>query len=279
MPFRTIVSFIRSVDEAPRVIDTTALVAEAVDRPHVIGLYVIPSPAVYADPNGFVDTSIVETHEQKHRQNSEAIEKLFNEAMRRENMSSEFRIIRTDTGMPSHGVSATAMRADLVIAGQVDPTDADTSDDSSDALILESGRPVLFVPFGFIMPERLDRVLVAFNGTREAARATFDALPFLIQAKSVEIIRVNAHDSDDEDASIAGSELGETLARHDVKVTTSSVVSHGLPIDETIRQHALEQADLLVMGAYGHSRLRELVFGGVTRALLEDMPCLTLMSK
>jgi nucleotide-binding universal stress UspA family protein len=279
MPFRTIVSFIRSLDEAPRVIEATRLVAEAEERPHVIGLYVIPSPAVYADPNGFVDTSIVETHEQKHRENSEAIGKQFNEVMRREDMSSEFRIIRTDTGMPSHGVSATAMRADLVIAGQVDPTDADTSDDSSDAIILESGRPVLFVPFGFIMPEHLDRVLIAFNGTREAARAAFDSLPFLVKAKSVEIFWVNARDTEDEDAAIAGAELAEALARHDVKVTASSVTSHGLPIDEAIRQRALEEADLLVTGAYGHSRLRELVFGGVTHALLEDMPCLTLMSK
>ena len=58
-----------------------------------------------------------------------------------------------------------------------------------------------------------------------------------------------------------------------------SMTSHGLPIDEAVRQRALENADLLVMGAYGHSRMREMVFGGFTRAILEDMPCLTLMSK
>lgn len=279
MFLRTIVTFFRSPAEASRILAATLRVVQTAQRPHVIGLYSIPSPSVYADPNGFVDISMVETQEQRWLEDARQIEAIFNETLDRESLSHEFRAVRADAGSPSRSIAGTAMVADLIVAGQIDPADSETPDDSSDALVLESGRPVLYVPFGFMIPERIARVLIAFNGTREGARAAFDALPFLVKADNVEIAWVNARDDKEKDAAIAGAALAESLARHDVKVTVNSLSSHGITVDETIRQRALENADLLVMGAYGHSRLREMVFGGVTRSILEDMPCMTLMSR
>jgi len=279
MSIRTIVTFFRSPAEASRIISAATRVAALADRPHIIGVYAIPAPSVYADFNGFVDTSLIESQEQRWRADAGEIEGTFAESMRREAISCEFRTVRSDIGTLSRGVASTAMLADLVIAGQVDPGDTEAPDDRPEALVLESGRPVLFVPFGFMLPDRIARVLIAFNGTREAARAAFDALPFLKRAESVEIVWVNARDDEDQDAAVAGADFAQTLARHDVNVTASGLTSHGLPVDETIRQRAIENADLLVMGAYGHSRLREMVFGGVTRSILEDMPCMTLMSR
>jgi len=279
MFLRTVVTFFRSPAEASRILAATLRVVQAAQRPHIIGLYSIPSPSVYADPNGFVDISMVETQEQRWLDDARQIEAIFNETLGREGLSSEFHAVRADAGSPSRGIAGTAMVADLIVAGQIDPADSETPDDSSDALVLESGRPVLYVPFGFIIPKRIARVLIAFNGTREGARAAFDALPFLVKADSVEVVWVNARDDKEKDAAVAGAALAEALARHDVKVTASSLSSHAIPVDETIRQRALENADLLVMGAYGHSRLREMVFGGVTRSILEDMPCMTFMSR
>jgi nucleotide-binding universal stress UspA family protein len=280
MAFRTIIAFIRSEREARRVIGAARLIASSSERTHIIGLYTIPSPIVYADPTGFADTTLFEAHEQRHKENSEAIKALFNAEMARGTISHEFRIVRCESSSPSAGVTQSALRADIIIAGQPDPNDPDSVNDVTDPLVMESGRPVLFVPYKTALPEKIDRVVVAFNGKREASRAAFDSLPLLLKAESVDIVWVDPKKSIDPNVDIPGTPLSDALRRHGVNVNPHIIESHGESTDKILRRRIAENnASLFVMGAYSQSRLKEWVFGGVTSSIMADMPCLTLMSR
>ena len=135
--------------------------------------------------------------------------------------------------------------------------------------LFHSGRPVIAVPPGFdAFASR--RVIIAWDGSAQAARAANDAMPFLRAAEAVEIISVAG--TEELHTSVPGAEFAPHLARHGVNVSVVNVPVVG-DIAETVRnQVKMFHADMLVMGAYGHSRIREFFFGGVTRSLLRSSP-------
>jgi nucleotide-binding universal stress UspA family protein len=145
---------------------------------------------------------------------------------------------------------------------------------------MESGRPVLVVPNAGTFDRVGASAVVAWNGSREAARAAFDALPFMKEAREVEILCIDVSDSYDQDASVAGAEIAAALARHDITVSFTAQRSDGVAHGDVIANHLADSGtDLLVMGAYGQSRLKEFIFGGATSRLLKSMPVPTLMSR
>jgi nucleotide-binding universal stress UspA family protein len=174
-------------------------------------------------------------------------------------------------------LASQARCADLVISAQAsaDLLDASRILDSGD-LVLQVGRPVLLVPAG-LDSLALDRVLVGWKDGRESRRAVADALPLLQQAGRVTLVEVAAR----ADADTARQHLADVagwLLRHGVTAQTLVAPSAG---DDTRSLHDIagdERADLIVAGAYGHSRLREWVLGGVTRDLLLRTPRCTLVS-
>jgi nucleotide-binding universal stress UspA family protein len=120
-------------------------------------------------------------------------------------------------------------------------------------------------------------VLLAWDGGRTAARAVGDAMPFLEKAKQVEVVIVGAKPPKSDE--VPGADLGEHLARHGITTTVKRITAPDNNVASTILSHAADSsADLIVMGGYGHSRLREFVLGGVTRGLLESMTVPVLMS-
>jgi nucleotide-binding universal stress UspA family protein len=122
------------------------------------------------------------------------------------------------------------------------------------------------------------RILVAWNGKREAARALADAAPFLEGAEAVHIVTIDAHPAF-EGAAEPGVEIAEYLARHDLKVELRQVDGMGRPAEAALIDEARTLgADLVIMGGFGHSRLRQFVFGGVTRALSRSAPLPLFMS-
>jgi nucleotide-binding universal stress UspA family protein len=136
------------------------------------------------------------------------------------------------------------------------------------------------VPYTLKEPRPIERVLIAWNGSREAARATFDALPFLKRAKSVEILVIDPPERGNQSPELAGAEIASTLARHGITVTVTTQESGRNSAATTIENRLADQSiDLLVMGGYGHSRWWEVFFGGVTRSLLDSMTALTLISR
>lgn len=145
----------------------------------------------------------------------------------------------------------------------------DIDKDLIEKALFLSGRPVIAVP------SRHDsfsvrRVIVAWDGSAQAARATNDAMPFLRSAEAVEIVAVDS--AAEGEATVPGAEFAPHLARHGVTVTVNDVPASGSVADALRAQAGLFRADMIVMGAYQHSRAREFVFGGVTRSLLRDCP-------
>lgn len=187
----------------------------------------------------------------------------------------EWRVARGDT---AEAVALSARYADLVIATQPEEGVDETglAVDVHQSLALATGRPVLTVPYAGRFPTVGKKVLVAWNASRESARAVADSLPLLQRAQSVRVVMFNPGDEHGEEP---GADIALQLARHGVKVSVASRVGKGIGVGELILSEAADAgADLIVMGAYGHSRMRELVLGGATRTLLEAMTVPVLMS-
>jgi nucleotide-binding universal stress UspA family protein len=187
----------------------------------------------------------------------------------------EWRVARGEA-LPA--VALSARYADLVIAAQPVPGIDYTGHEEAaqEMLAIATGRPVLHVPCAGRFPSCGKSVLVAWNATREAARAVTDSLPILQRAEQVRVLVV---DPGVEQGEMPGADLGLYLARHGVKVEVTTRSSGGIGIGEVILSTAAEaSADLIVMGAYGHSRIREFILGGATRTLLESMTVPVLMA-
>jgi nucleotide-binding universal stress UspA family protein len=170
-----------------------------------------------------------------------------------------------------------ARYADLIILGQTDP-DVELPSvpgDFPELVCLSVGRPVLVVPYTGVFPSIGGQVLIAWNGSREATRAVSDALPLLKRAKQVTVLVINADRY--AHGEIPGADITWYLARHGVEAQAMQAVSEDA--GELLLSRAADlSADLLVMGAYGHSRLKEMVLGGVTRTVLRSMTLPVLMS-
>ena len=139
----------------------------------------------------------------------------------------------------------------------------------AETLIFGSGRHVLLVPEGGDIPRSFNRVMIAWNGSREAARALGEALPYLERAERVFVVAV-VEDPDAEEEVTLGSDAVRHLAHHGIEAILSHVKAHG-DIGATLMTEAERlRADLIVLGGYGHSRLREWLLGGVTYKLLHE---------
>ena len=169
--------------------------------------------------------------------------------------------------------------ADLIVAGQADP-DWDMAPvlDFPERLALESGRPVLMVPRTGRFDTMSRNLLIAWNGKREAARAAFDALALLEPGSSARLLVLD--DGGGGAALTAGAELtAQTFRLHGIDTDIRVAAIAGRPIGRAILEEcAATGADLLAMGAYGHTRFRELVFGGATRYVTHNLAIPTLFS-
>ena len=179
---------------------------------------------------------------------------------------------------PIDAVTLHSRYADLVVIGQAEPSDeTHVPVDFPERLVLGAGRPVLILPSVGSFATVGKRILVAWNTSREATRAVTDAIPLLRQADSVHVMAVNPKPG--EHGTVPGADIGLYLARHSVRVEVKT--DHGAEIDvgnELLSRAADLDADLIVMGGYGHSRLKEWVLGGATRTILESMTAPVLMS-
>ena len=178
--------------------------------------------------------------------------------------------VRRETAAPDHLPSVLARhgrRADLIVVGH----GADTDQESlTEAAFMDTGRPALVVPPGWVGTLPAKRALIAWDGSREAARAAGDALPLLESAEDVVVVIVDAQRAPRRFSDVPGSGIATYLTRHGVKARVKQVTSSGGVADTILGQVAEEAADLLVMGGYGHSKMREMVFGGATRHILES---------
>jgi nucleotide-binding universal stress UspA family protein len=168
----------------------------------------------------------------------------------------------------AEALATNARYADLVILGQADPDDAEGPQYLPEEVTLNSGRPSLVIPYIGPAATLGQRVTVAWDAGREAARAVNDALPILARAQAVGVVTVNPSDKPFGHGEQPGADIALHLARHGIKVEVQQVESREVDVANTILSHIADRSsDVLVMGAYGHSRLRELVLGGATRTI------------
>ncbi|AJY11622.1 universal stress protein [Burkholderia multivorans] len=246
---------------------------------HLTGLFAIYTP----EPHSFyvMAGSADYFRDQRERRDERraALERLFHAETARAKVPSAW--LRTD-GRANVAVPRAARLADLVIAGQSDPNDPETyiDDQFAENLVLSAGRPVLFVPYAGTFASVGERVAVGWDGSREATRAAHDALPFLERAKRTTVIAVTNGDSEAAATRVPAADAALMLARHAPDVHVLDIgAGAGASVGDTLLSRAYESgSDLLVMGAYGHSRWHELLMGGATRTVLASMTLPVLMS-
>jgi nucleotide-binding universal stress UspA family protein len=186
---------------------------------------------------------------------------------------------RVDEGPLAETVALHARYADLVVVNQTNP-DAETRSNFADTVIMEVGRPVLIVPYTGEFKTLGEHVLVCWNAGREAARAVTDALPFLRAAKRVTVLSIVDKAAPRAYGEVPGADIALYLARHGVNAEAARTVAAEVSVGDEILSRAFDYgADLIVMGAYGHSRAREIVLGGATRTVLHSMTVPVLMSR
>jgi nucleotide-binding universal stress UspA family protein len=247
---------------------------------HLIGLSVVPPVVIVPTAAALGPPVIVDSHCTLYRADNPAMRAAFEAATRGRGFVAEWR----DDDAGAFGVADCVLpyahAADLVVASQTD-REWPGSDrlDIADRLAMESGRPVLIIPNAGVHGPVGERVLVAWNGRREAARAAFDALPILRRAKDVKVVWVNPQSERERAQEIPAAEICAALARHGVKCEATEQIAPRGRVGETLLACATEiSADLLVMGCYGHARVREFVFGGASRHVLGYMTIPVLMS-
>lgn len=167
---------------------------------------------------------------------------------------------------------------DVTVVGQPTPDRPGAQTLFLESALFDSGRSVLIVPYIQKKPAEFNRIMIAWDGGRAATRAIAEARPLLAKAKQVELLVVETGKPDS--GQIPGADLAHHLARHKLKVELRHVaVSSKLDVDATILNEITNSdIDLVVMGGYGHSRLREFVLGGVTRGIIASMTAPVLMA-
>jgi nucleotide-binding universal stress UspA family protein len=277
MSYKTILACLNDQRRTEAILEPTVQLAGR-NNAHLIGMHVyagVPAPPVPL-PYG---SDVVKAVAAVQRKGTEDIADIFSRMTANRPFVAEWRAEKGPHVDPTAVLIDHSRSADLIIASQTDPDwESSPLQDVAEHLALESGRPVLVVPYVGRYPEIGRNVVIAWKPGRESTRAVFDALPILEQADQVQILEVDEGGHGRSRAS-ADNSIAVALARHGIKPTVRTSVAGDIGIgDEILSRLADMGADLLVMGAYGHSRMRELVFGGVTRHIARHMTVPTLFS-
>jgi nucleotide-binding universal stress UspA family protein len=249
---------------------------------HLTGVHVIDIPSAnyfYGAAMPFVPTNPEEITGRMRAEATEAavpVEAAFRECLRRNGIEGEWRLVE---GNPAVTVALHGRYADLTVVGQPNAYEPQDGDAITVTTVMTSGRPVLAIPFAGDFPTIGERVLVAWNASREAARAVNDALPLLTGAKQVTVLAINPQRGIGGHGDVPAADIALHLARHGLRAEAAHTVAKDISDGEALLSYAADiGADLIVAGAYGHSRARELVFGGVTRTLIAEMTAPVLLS-
>ena len=278
MAYTTILVYLSNEEQAPRLMNVAKMLARQ-NRAHLIGLHVIPGVEIYpgiaypVDPRVFTDLS------DAYQRTAESCKAAFLAETEGEDFVAEWRQAEAGGRPVAELATENARFADLVVCGQPDPERDDYATIVVEQLILESGRPILIVPAAGDVRSIGEIPVVAWNGSKEACRAAFDAIPLLKGAKLVTLLEVASRSGNGREAELAAADMCATLDRHGVSCEVNRTVATDISVgDELLSRLADKGADLLVMGGYGHSRMREFVLGGATRHILHHMTVPVLMA-
>jgi len=226
---------------------------------------------------GYIPAEVIESQQADNEAAAKAAIKKFSEVANRTGISAEPLTISASLAGAGDQFARMARRFDLAIVGQAQPEASTLEEIIGETTLFDSGRPMIMVPYIQKAPLKLDNVMVCWDGSRPAARAISDAMPLLVKSGRVEVVIVtNERGKQDE---IEGVDMGQHLARHGVKVDVHRISAGDIDVADALLSHAADSgADFMVMGGYGHSRLREFVLGGVTHSIFRSMTVPALMS-
>lgn len=279
--WKNIAVFLDDTPEAGKLGDYAAGLARQ-HSAHLIGIYGITHATGEHPQDSFVRgvaaiTQALSRHKNVDGERVLAAGRHFRELSRAYDLSAEFRVIwndRADEDAVSH-----SLHCDLVIVGHPKPHGIPGSW-SPDRWLRTSGVPVLMVPDKKAVEEVGNHVLVAWNASREARRSITDAMPFIVAAKKVTILVIDAGGRTHNYGEEPGADIALHLTRHGARIEVEQVSSEGHPVAEVILAYAAKHgADLIVAGARSHARSTEIIFGGVTQSLLAHLNVPLLMSR
>ncbi len=279
MSCKTILVYLNDISRAERLLGVAAALAQK-HKAHLVGLAVVPPYVVTPAFDPASVSTTIDAHRVAYQTDMAKLKAIFNEAGRRQELSCEWQEADAQFGTAAAVVLEYARSADLVVMSQDNASwGYSTFLEASDRIVMEAGRPVLVVPNNgrAVMPAK--RALIAWNGRREAARAAFDAIPLLPHGAEVTVLWVDTSSDPVMAAEAPGADLCTTLARHGFKC--EAAIAHaprGDAAEAILREASARGADLIVMGAYGHSRFREFILGGASRDILARMDRPILMS-
>ena len=263
-------------DASAKRIDYAIKLAQRFDA-HLTALYLIsmlaPPPAVGAYMTEEMESQVLAGE----RERAEAALKRFRKAAETDDIEFDTRTDKDVHHLHADLLSLHGRYADLVIIGQPDPDHRGDGLDPGD-VVLAAGAPVVVVPYIGTSSTTAENVVIAWNASRESARAVRDAMPLLEQAKTVEVVCFNPEKSSDH-GELPGADIGLHLSRHDIKVDVQILEAKNIDVGNALLSHIADRgSDFLIMGGYGHSRLREAVLGGATRTILQSMTVPVLMA-
>ena len=278
--FGEIVVFIDGRTETAGILEFAGALAEE-HGARLISVFMDPEPTItpaetFARGKGML--SVIEVHRARLERIEAEYRALFEDIVRRHGIRSESEW----RSLPylSSEVGVHAYYADLVVISRPEPAGQTAGPPSlAESLVLSSGRPIIMFPPGGTV-SRVRRILVGWNARRESIRAVADALPLLVSAEAVEVLVIDHEHRPAGHGQEPGADIARHLARHGVHVEVRRLSSGGEEVGRLLlSQAAAFGADLVVMGAYGHSHLSEWMFGGVTRTVLREAGLPVLMSR
>lgn len=278
MTYRSIFVHVDDGDDTERRLDIATRLANAYPA-QLVGSYLVPAHTPNAFAKAMMASEIARQTRRQTVEDVDAAEQVFRAAAAAAGVTDV--AWHKSWGDPFDAAVLESRYSDLAVLGQPnrESPNASFNAEMANAVLMLSGRPVLFVPCFGVTDTLGQRILIAWKDSRESARAVADALPLLKDAKEVHAVAITA-DADESQRDIkTDQQVREFLLRHNVKAVVKRVVAQDIEAGELLLSHAADiSADMIVMGGYSRPRITQLVWGGVTRVLLNSMTVPVLMS-
>lgn len=275
MAYKTILVCLNEISRVPQLIAVARQLGIKFNA-HIAGLYILPGVTIYPSAGYGVGPDIFDSTRVYFQDHLPKVKADFETAMGQDKLSFDFHLVDSSDSLIATDVIENCRNVDLVLVSNTSREKGEgVESDFVERMVLAAGRPILILPYKGDVILMTDQIMIAWNNTRESSRAAFDALPLLQKAKHTRIVTADVAPR----RTMPAAAIAEALDRHGVKTEITSVHSDGMTTGETLQRAANDYgAGILVMGAYGHSRFAELIFGGATREVLRHLELPVLMS-
>lgn len=279
MTYKNLLVHVDDTEPSARRVSAAIALAQA-HAAHLSGLYVVVEPGLPGFVEGQIPRDVIEEGRIQARKRAQGAAEAFRATLDQNGLDGDCRIDSAADADVAALIGRQARYADLVVVGQARQDDPGPGGRHMvEDLVLSSGRPALVVPYIGTGAQIGRTVTVAWDAGREAARAVSDAMALLERAETVHVLSVNPRSGISAHGAEPGADIALHLARHGITAEVNQTHARDIEVGDVILSWLADSgSDLLVMGAYGHSRLREVILGGVTRRVLESMTVPTLMS-